>query len=59
MGNRYAYVSSERDREVVVVDIGGFVPSVIKRIAVQGSPNKMMLDREQRVLYVASDTPMS
>ncbi len=55
VGNRYAYVSSERDREIVVVDIGGSIPSVVSRIAVQGNPNKVVLDRSQRTLYVASD----
>ncbi len=55
VGNRTAYVSSERDREIVVVDISGSVPSVRTRIAVQGNPNKMVLNRAQTLLYVASD----
>jgi len=55
VGNREAYVSSERDREVVVLDISGSSPSIKARIAVQGNPNKMVLDRAQRKLYVASD----
>ncbi len=55
VGNQMAYVSSERDREIVVLDIGGSVPSVKARIAVQGNPNKMVLDRVQKTLYVASD----
>jgi YVTN family beta-propeller protein len=55
VGNRTAYVSSERDREIVVVDISGSVPAVRTRIAVQGNPNKMVLNRAQSLLYVASD----
>src|SRR6266403_1016823 len=55
VGNRTAYVSSERDREVVVVDIAGATPVVRARISVQGNPNKMVLNRTQTTLYVASD----
>ena len=55
VGNRFAYVSSERDREIVVLDIGGSVPAVVARIPVQGNPNKMVLDKTQKTLYVASD----
>jgi len=55
VGNRTAYVSSERDREVVVVDIAGATAAVKARIAVQGNPNKMVLNRAQTTLYVASD----
>lgn len=55
VGNRFAYVSSERDREIVVVDIGNAAPAVVARIPVQGNPNKMVLNRRQNVLYVASD----
>jgi YVTN family beta-propeller protein len=55
VGNKTAYVSSERDREIVVLDIGGTTPSVQARIAVAGNPNKMVLDKAQKTLYVASD----
>ena len=55
VGNRTAYVSSERDREIVVLDISGTVPSVTTRIPVAGNPNKMVLDKAQKTLYVASD----
>ena len=55
VGNSFAYVSSERDREIVVVDIRGQSPTVSARIPVQGNPNKMVLDRAQARLYVASD----
>lgn len=54
-GTRTAYVSSERDREIVVLDIGGTTPSVKARVPVAGNPNKMVLDKAQRTLYVASD----
>ncbi len=55
VGNSFAYVSSERDREIVVVDIRGQQPSILARIPVQGDPNKMVLDKTQAKLYVASD----
>lgn len=55
VGNRTAYVSSERDREVVVVDISGGTPRVTGRISVKGNPNKMALNQAQTTLYVASD----
>ena len=54
-GNDTAYVSSPRDRQIVVVDISG-EPKVTKRIAVPGEPGKMILDREQEHLYVALAT---
>jgi len=50
VGNNTAYVSSERDRELVVLDISGAVPSVKTRIAVQGNPNKMVLNKAQTTL---------
>ncbi|HEX7936815.1 MAG TPA: bifunctional YncE family protein/alkaline phosphatase family protein [Paraburkholderia sp.] len=55
VGNKTAYVSSERDREVVVLDISSNAPRVQTRIAVQGNPNKMVLNKAQTLLYVASD----
>ncbi len=55
VGNRTAYVSSELDRQVVVLDISGAKPAVIGRIDVPGNPNKMVLDHAQDRLYVASD----
>ncbi len=55
VGNQTAYVSSERDREIVVVDISGQMPSVVARIPVQGNPNKMVLNRAQTKLFVASE----
>jgi DNA-binding beta-propeller fold protein YncE len=49
-----AYVSSIRDREIVVVSLGD-VPKVEKRIKVIGQPNKMTLNNAQSLLYVACD----
>jgi DNA-binding beta-propeller fold protein YncE len=54
-GNSTAYVSSARDREVDVVEIGGSSPTISGRIHVQGNPNKMVLNRAQTRLYVTVD----
>ncbi len=51
-----AYVSSNRDREVVVVDIS--VPSagrLVTRIKLDGNANGMTLNKAQSTLYVAQD----
>jgi len=53
-GNNTAYVSSIRDREIVVVDIAAD-PKVVARIAIQGNPNKMVLNRAGTRLLVATD----
>jgi DNA-binding beta-propeller fold protein YncE len=55
VGNDTAYVSSVRDREVVLVDLAAPRPQVKRRIAVPGAPNKMILNRAQTLLYVACD----
>jgi YVTN family beta-propeller protein len=47
-----AYVSSQRDREVVVLDVA--MAKVRGRIAVGAQPNKMLLSRDQSLLYVAN-----
>jgi len=52
-GTTTAYVSSERDREVVVVDLTK--PAVAGRIAVLGLPNRLLLSRDGSKLFVASD----
>ena len=54
-GNDKAYVSSVRDREIVVVSLAGDAPNVTRRIAVPGNPNKMILDKSQRYLFAALD----
>ena len=53
-GNDTAYVSSERDREIDVVDLKG-TPHLVSRIRVKGVPNRMLLNADQSVLYVAED----
>ena len=58
-----AYVSSIRDREIVVVKLRGAprlfapngVPEVATRIKVKGQPNKMTLNAAQSLLYVVED----
>jgi YVTN family beta-propeller protein len=54
-GNDTAYVSSQRDREIVAVDISRPVPRIAARIKVQGTPSRMILNADQSVLYVAAD----
>ena len=55
-GNSTVYVSCQRDREVVVVDFTTVTaPKVATRIQVAGNPNKMVLDKAQKFLYVAED----
>jgi DNA-binding beta-propeller fold protein YncE len=57
-GDEKAYVSSIRDREIVVVSLkqaGGDEWRVETRIAVRGTPNKMILNRSGSRLYVACD----
>ncbi|HKE38794.1 MAG TPA: beta-propeller fold lactonase family protein, partial [Casimicrobiaceae bacterium] len=55
-GNSTAYVSANRDREVVVVDISSPTAGrLIKRIKVAGNPLGMTLDASQKTLYVAQD----
>ena len=52
--NATAYVSSIRDREIVVVKLSE-TPSVLARIPVKGQPNKMILNEAQTLLYVVED----
>lgn len=53
-GSRTAYISSIRDREIDVVSLDA-TPSVIGRIAVEGNPNRMVLNHAGSRLYVVSD----
>jgi YVTN family beta-propeller protein len=53
-GDGTVYVSSVRDREIVVLDIVSR-PRVVSRIKTKGNPNMLLLDRRQRFLYVAED----
>jgi YVTN family beta-propeller protein len=55
-GNDTAYVSSDRDREVIVVDISAPTAGhLIKRIKLDGNALGMTLDATQMRLYVAQD----
>ena len=55
-GNTIAYVSSERDREIDVVNIARTAePKLITRIPVKGSPNNVMMNAAQTLLFVAAD----
>jgi YVTN family beta-propeller protein len=54
-GNDTAYISSERDREIVVVNLVGAKPTISTRIPVEGNPNKMVLNKAQTRLYVTAD----
>jgi YVTN family beta-propeller protein len=49
-----AYVSSQRDDELVVLDLTSPSPTVSGRIHVGSQPNKMILNRAQTLLYVAN-----
>ncbi len=47
-----AYVSSPRDREVVILGLGD-VPAVTGRLALKGQPNQLLLDGGGRRLFAA------
>ena len=53
-GNFTAYISSIRDREIDVVNVAG-TPTVSARIKLKGQPNKMTLNAQRTLLYVAQD----
>jgi YVTN family beta-propeller protein len=50
-----AYVGCDRDRELVVVNIGATAGSFVARIQLDGNPNGMTLDAKGQALYVAQD----
>src|SRR5262245_18666322 len=55
-GSDTAYVSSDRDREVVVIDVSSHTAGrLIKRIKLDGNGLGMTLDESQSRLYVAQD----
>jgi YVTN family beta-propeller protein len=55
-GSRIVYVSSERDRQVDVVNIAKpTAPKLLTRIPVQGNPNSMVLNAAQKMLFVVAD----
>jgi DNA-binding beta-propeller fold protein YncE len=53
-GDSKVYVSSPRDREIVVVQLGT-APSIAGRIAVTGQPNRILLNRAQDRMFAALD----
>ena len=55
-GNGIAYVTSDRDREVIAIDISSPTAGhLIKRIKLDGNALGLTLDASQRMLYVAQD----
>lgn len=54
-GNTTVYATSVRDREVVVVDVSTGSPKFVKRIALPGNPNNLVLNKAQTKLYVSQD----
>jgi YVTN family beta-propeller protein len=54
VGSGKAYISSMRDRELVVVQLAG-APTISTRIPIHGQPNRMVLNKAQDRLYVAVD----
>lgn len=53
-GNDKAYVSSLRDREIVVVALTD-KPKVGARIKLKGNPTRLLMNRDQSRLFVAED----
>jgi DNA-binding beta-propeller fold protein YncE len=53
-GDNQAYISSPRDREIVVVRLGP-APAVTARIPIAGQPNRILLNRAQDRLFAAVD----
>jgi YVTN family beta-propeller protein len=54
-GDDKAYVSSLRDREIVILRLSGDAPALVGRMKVAGQPNKMILNRDASRLYIAND----
>ena len=52
--NDKAYVSSMRDREIVVIDLRAQPPQVVHRIGVSGQPNRMIFNGAGTRLFVAN-----
>jgi len=55
-GNTTAFISSARDREIVVVDISTNHPAVKDRIKINGQPTRIALNPAQTRLYVAESS---
>ena len=56
LGNNTVFVSSARDREIVVVDISTNQPAVTDRIRLKGQPTRLALNPKQTRLYVAESS---
>lgn len=54
-GDNKAYVTVQRDREIIAVDINTEKLGILKRIKTAGQPNKMALNKAMSKLFVASD----
>lgn len=50
-----AYVSSPRDREIVVLDVGATSVMPVKRITTIGEPTSLLFDSKTNRLYAAED----
>jgi YVTN family beta-propeller protein len=55
-GNSTAFVSSARDREIVVLDISTNSPAIVDRMSVKGQPTRIALNPKQTRLYVAESS---
>ncbi len=53
-GNDKAFVSCQRDREIVVLNLNG-TPAITGRIKTRGQPGKMILNSAQNVLFAVAD----
>jgi DNA-binding beta-propeller fold protein YncE len=54
-GNRTVYVSSARDREIDVLRLDSGTLSLRQRVRVPGNPNRMILNKAQSKLFVATN----
>ncbi len=53
-GNDKAFVSCQRDREIVVLNLNG-TPAITGRIKTRGQPGKMILNSAQNILFAVAD----
>ena len=53
-GNDKAFVSCQRDREIVVLNLNG-TPAITGRIKTHGQPGKMILNSTQNILFAVAD----
>ncbi|MHB1532526.1 bifunctional YncE family protein/alkaline phosphatase family protein [Acidithiobacillus sp.] len=50
-----AYISSMRDREIVVIATANDDPKIVARMATPGNPNRLLLDEPRHRLYAAME----